>query len=173
MKSVFTLIALVLLVGCVTSRPDASAITGTGDWGPVTNGLKCRVTTCRQEYKLSEPVRVLMEVVNSGTSPVSFGWAEVHLSAIQGDKDKPPYFFSTTMHEFPHKTEAGDLAALQPGTRWEKTIVIRPWGPTRSSSPSVASPGSMTLEGSFVYRPDSSSAGKSVASSAVTFEAKK
>jgi len=173
MKSVLTFVSLLALVGCSHHVREAGPLTGSGEWGSVANGLKCRVTTDRQDYRISEPVRVLVEVASSGTHPISFGWAEVHLSAIQGDKQKPPYFFSTTLHEFPYKTESGENAALQPGDVWKKTVVIRPWGPTYSSLPSVASPGRMTLEASFVYRPDSSSAGQSVQSSTVTFQARK
>jgi hypothetical protein len=167
MKSVLTFIALVLLVGCSASSPDTNAIEGTGNWGLVTNGLKCRVTTDRQEYRISEPVRVLVEVVNSGTRAVSFGRAEVWLSAGQGG------FGSGTSHEYPQKEESGYPVTLQPDSRWEKTLIIHPWGPTYSSSPAVAAPGSMTLEAIFVYRPDSSSKAKFVKSSVVTFEAKK
>ena len=127
------------------------------------------MTTDRQEYRLSEPVRVLVEVVNSGTRPVSFGRAEVHLSARQGS------FGCGITSEFPQKEESGYPVTLQPGSRWEKTIIIHPWGPMLSCLPAVAAPGSMTLEASFVYRPDFSSKGKSVKSvksSVITFEVK-
>ena len=173
MKSVFTIIIIVLLMGCPISKHELRMITGTGDWGSVTNGLKCRVTTDRQEYRISEPVRVLVEVFNAGSQPVSFGWAEVYLSAIQGDRENPPYFFSTTLHEFSYEAESGGTVTLNPGDVWQQTVVVRPWGPTYSSSPSVASPGTMTIEASFVYRPNSTEAGQSVQSSVTIFEAKK
>ena len=173
MKSVLTIITIMLLTGCPVSNHELRVITGTGDWGSVTNGLKCRVTTDKQEYRISEPVRVLIEVFNSGSQPVSFGWAEVHTSVIQGDREKPPYFFSTTMHEFSYEAEPGGSFTLNPGEVWQQTVVIQPWGPTLSSSPSVASSGSMTIEASFVYRPNSTEAGQSVQSSVTTFEAKK
>ena len=151
---------------------EPTVLTGSGEWGSVINGLKCRVTTDKREYRISEPVRVLVEVANAGPHPVTFGRAEIHLSAIQGDRDKFPYFFSTTLHEFPHKTESGNTLTLHPGKVWQKTVVVRPWGPTYGSSPSVASPGVMSIEARFVYRPDSTSAGQSVQSSVTTFEAK-
>ena len=173
MKSVWALTTLLVFAGCSHPVREASSLTGSGEWGSVVNGLKCRVTTDRQYYRLSEPVCVLVEVTNSGIRPISFGWAEVYLSVIQGDKQNPPYFFNTTLHEFPHKTKSGQNATLQPGDVWERTMVIHPWGPTYSSSPSVASPGGMTLEARFVYRQDSSSVGQSVQSAVVTFEVRK
>lgn len=170
MKSALAIVAVALLVGCEARKHKSNEITGTGDWGSVTNGLRCRVTTDKQEYRISEPVRVLVEVTNAGSRSVSFGWAEVWLSAFQGDRGA--HFFSTTMREFPQKTESGGTLTLNPGQVWQETVVVRPWGPTRSSSPSVAGPGMMTIHASFVYRPDSTSAGQSVQSSEKTFEAK-
>ena len=175
MRYPLAIITVALFVGCSPPKHESMEITGTGDWGSVTNGLKCRVTTDKQEYRISEPVSVLVEVTNVGPRPVTFGRAEVQLTAVQGDRKKPPYsyFFSTTLHEFPHKTESGNTLTLHPGKVWQKTVVVRPWGPTLSSSPSVAGPGTMTIEAIFVYGPNSASAGQSAQSSAKAFEVKK
>ncbi len=170
MKSVLAIITVALLVGCEARKHESKEITGTGDWGSVTNGLRCRVTTDKQEYRISEPVRVLVEVTNAGSRSVSFGWAEVHLSAFQGDRGA--HFFSTTMHEFPQKTESGATLTLNPGEVWQETVVVHPWGPTFGSSPSVAAAGMMKIFAIFVHRPDSASAKQTVQSSEKTFEAK-
>jgi hypothetical protein len=173
MKYVFIGITFVCLVGCTTLKTNVQQIKGTGDWGAVTNGLSCRITTDRDEYTISEAVTVLVEVMNSGQKPVSFGWAEVHLSVVQGKRDTPLGFFSTTMHEFPEKKADGTPCTLVPGEIWTRTVAIKPWGPTRSSIPSVAGPGIMTIDGMFIYRTDSSSMGQSVRSGIKEFMAKK
>ncbi len=173
MRYLFSGIAIVCLAACATAQTNAPQIKGTGNWGAQTNGLVCRITTDRDEYTISEPVTVLIEVRNSGNQPISFGWAEVHLSAIQGNRDKPPYFFSTTLHEFPEKKPDGSTRTLAPGDLWTRTVVIKPWGPTLSSIPSVASAGKMTIEGSLVYRPDAGARGQSVSSAVKQFTAKK
>jgi len=173
MRYLLTSVAMVWLAGCATAQTNTPQIQGTGNWGAETNGLTCRVTTDRGEYTISEPVSVLVGVRNAGRQPVRFGMAEVHLTAIQGDRDKPPYFFSTTLHEFPEKTAPRDVFTLAPGEVCSRTVVVRPWGPTYSSIPAVASPGTMTIEALFVYRPDASSRGKAASSATIQFTAKK
>jgi hypothetical protein len=173
MRHLLIKIALVCLAGCATAQTNAPEIKGTGDWGAVTNGLACRITTDRDEYTIPEPVTVLVEVRNAGRQPVTFGWAEVHLSAIQGDRANPPYFFSTTMHEFPETQDDGRPRTLGPGEVWTRTVVVKPWGPTMSSIPSVAGPGKMTIDGMFVYRPDASARGQSVSSGVKEFMARR
>jgi hypothetical protein len=172
-KYLFISGAIACLAGCVAAQTDAPQIKGTGDWGALTNGLACRITTDRDEYTISEPVTVLLEVRNSGQQAITFGWAEVHLSAIQGDRNKPPYFFSTTLHEFPEKKDDGSVRTLVPGDVWTRTVVVKPWGPTHSSIPATAGPGKMTIEGLFVYRPDQSAGGQSLSSGTKEFTAKK
>ena len=171
MRTLLAVIAVAAVAGCATPQVSTVAITGSGDWGAESNGLRCRISLDRTEYRISEPVYVLVEVTNSGVRPVSFGWAEVRTHAIQGNRNKPPFFFSTSMHEFPEKGPSGGPFTLAPGQVWRKTVVIRPWGPTRSSIPSVAGPGTMTMDADFLYRPDSSSRGQSVSSSMRSFEA--
>ena len=173
MRYLLSSMAVVCLVDFASAQTNAPQIRGTGDWGTVTNGLACRITTDRTEYRISETVSVLVEVKNAGQQPVTFGWAEVHLSAIQADRNKPPYFFSTTEHEFPEKNANGSAFTLAPGNVWSRTVVVKPWGPTHSSIPAVAGPGKMTIEGLFVYRPDASARGQSVSSAAKEFTAKK
>lgn len=146
---------------------------GSGDWGAVSNGLKCRVTTDRREYRISEPVHVLVEVANVGGSPVSFGCAEVQLAARQGDRKTPLGFFSGAMREFTEATQNGKPFVLSPDRVWKRAMILYPWGPTFSSNPVVASPGKMSIYGIVAFRPDTSGAGRSVQSSTKTFEAKK
>jgi hypothetical protein len=160
MKTFSPLFLGVLLVSLARAE-QLSTFQGYGDWSRSTQGVCCRATPDKTEYALGEPVRVLIEVRNETDSPIALGLeplievdkegrlfrqpAEIGLTFSQGIQG----FFATYSITFPKGNGSEARAVvIEPKATFSEIITTTPWGPTYSSIPSTAQPGTMALKAS-------------------------
>ena len=142
---------------------ELTQIENRADRGTAANGLTCRLTPDKTEYAIGETVHVLVEITNNTDKPVALGLeplveikhasghslsrqpAELHMTFSQGSNA----FFATYHMTFPRGIDSEAKAViLAPKDTFTETVHVTPWGPTRSSIPSTAQSGKMTLTGS-------------------------